>query len=66
MTKSTHWKQVIFYLNDVLDVRKDDKLYGSIAVKKGRKNPRELEIKLSYHIQNDSHKLEKTQFFSLM
>lgn len=65
MTKSTHWKQTIFYLNDVVEVRKDDKLYGCIAVKKGRENPRELDIKLSYHIHNDSHKIDKVQFYSL-
>mmetsp|Transcript_20463 Transcript_20463/g.23606 ORF Transcript_20463/g.23606 Transcript_20463/m.23606 type:complete len:402 (+) Transcript_20463:30-1235(+) len=66
MTKSTHWKQTIFYLNDVIDVKKDDKLQGSIAVKKSRENPRALEIKLSYHVETETQKLDKTQFYSLM
>lgn len=66
MTNWTHWKQTVFYLHDVLDVKKDDVIRGSIAVKKSRENPRELEIKLSYSIDNDAHKqLNKTQFYKL-
>jgi len=31
--KYTHWKQSIFYLEEKLDVRKGDVLYGSIATR---------------------------------
>jgi len=63
--KETHWKQTVFYLNDVLTVKKGDVIKGSIAVKKCPTNPRELDIKLSYHLENNHHKISKTQFYRL-
>ena len=46
----THWKQTVFYLERPLLVRKGDQLRGSIAVRKSKTNFRELDIKISYHI----------------
>jgi len=46
----THWKQSVFYLDQNLIVRPGDKLHGSIAVRKSKTNFRELDIKISYHI----------------
>ncbi len=63
--RETHWKQTVFYLNDVIKVKKGDKLAGSIAVKKSTANIRELDIKLSYKIENDYHTLNKSQFYRL-
>ena len=48
--KYTHWKQTVFYLEHDLDVRVGDVLYGSIACRKSKSNFRELDIKISYHI----------------
>ena len=48
--KYTHWKQTVFYLEHDLDVRIGDVLYGSIASRKSKTNFRELDIKISYHI----------------
>jgi protein arginine N-methyltransferase 1 len=50
LKKYTHWKQSIFYLEDSLSVRKGDTLYGSIATRQDKTNFRELNIKVSYHI----------------
>ena len=50
MKKYTHWKQSVFYLEKPLDVRKGDTLYGSLACRQDRTNFRELNIKISYHI----------------
>jgi type I protein arginine methyltransferase len=63
--KETHWKQTVLYLNDVIKVSKGDTLRGSIAVKKSTVNPRELDIKLSYRIENDYTSLNKSQFYRL-
>jgi protein arginine N-methyltransferase 1 len=63
--KDTHWKQTVFYLNDVLKVKTGDVLSGSIAVKKCIGNPRELDIKLSYHLKNGSQEVNKKQFYRL-
>ena len=50
--KSTHWKQVIFYTDNDIFVDKGDILKGSLAVRKSNANFRELDIKMSFHIQN--------------
>lgn len=55
----------MFYLNDVLDVQKDEVVYGSIAVKKDRNNPREHDIKISYHFENDFQDVDGVQFYKI-
>jgi protein arginine N-methyltransferase 1 len=63
--KETHWKQTVFYLNDVLTVKRGEFITGSIAVKKCVKNPRELDIKLSYNLKNQTQAVSKTQYYRL-
>lgn len=48
--KGTHWKQVVFYLEKDLQVNKGDVLEGSFACRKAVDNFRELDIKISFHI----------------
>ena len=47
----THWKQTVFYLNDVVNVENGDTLRGSIAVRKSRTNFREVDVKISCHFR---------------
>ena len=49
--KYTHWKQSVLYLEKPLRVQVGDILYGSIAVRQDRKNFRELNIKMSFHME---------------
>ena len=49
--QSTHWKQTVFYLDHELDVRKGDVLQGSFCTRQGKVNFRELDIKVSYHLE---------------
>ena len=51
LKKYTHWKQSVFYLERPLDCRKGDTIYGSIATRQDSKNFRELNIKISYHLE---------------
>jgi len=51
MKKYTHWKQCTFYLDKPLDVRKGDTLYGSIATRQDKVNFRDLNIKMSFHVE---------------
>jgi protein arginine N-methyltransferase 1 len=46
----THWKQTVLYLEKDLIVREGDVLEGSIAIRQSEANFRELDIKVSYHI----------------
>ncbi|CAD8085966.1 unnamed protein product [Paramecium primaurelia] len=50
--ESTHWKQTVFYIEEPLAVKNNDIISGSIAVKKNAQNPRHLDIKISYHLEN--------------
>ncbi|PHJ22706.1 arginine n-methyltransferase [Cystoisospora suis] len=63
----THWKQTVFYMEDVLVADVGDKVEGMIAVKKSRKNPRDLDIKISYNFKpkHSSRPLANTQFYRL-
>jgi protein arginine N-methyltransferase 1 len=42
----THWKQTVFYLEDVICARAGDVLSGTMHIKPNGKNPRDLDIAL--------------------
>ena len=64
--KPTHWKQTIFYLSEPVVAAKQGKtLEGSIAVKKSDSNPRDLDIKISYHYQDEDRKIGYKQLYKL-
>lgn len=47
----THWKQVELYLEKNIKVNKGEVVKGNIAILKDQKNPRYLNIKVSYHFE---------------
>jgi len=49
----THWKQVVFYIEDNVYVKNGEKLKGNIAVIKDKKNFRFINVKISYHFDNN-------------
>ena len=56
---STHWKQTVFYVNEPFPVDNGDVVQGSIAVKKSDRNPRDLDIKISVHLESKGvHQVE--------
>lgn len=63
----THWKQTVFYMEHVLVGEVGDTVKGLIAVKKNKKNPRDLDIKISYEFQNRHtvKPITNTQFYRL-
>lgn len=60
LKKYTHWKQSVFYLEKPLDVRKGETIYGSIATRQDKVNFRELNIKISFHM--DEERIQKHFF----
>eukprot|EP00696_Hemimastix_kukwesjijk_P001009 gnl/Hemi2/11322_TR3918_c0_g1_i1.p1 gnl/Hemi2/11322_TR3918_c0_g1~~gnl/Hemi2/11322_TR3918_c0_g1_i1.p1 ORF type:complete len:361 (+),score=110.90 gnl/Hemi2/11322_TR3918_c0_g1_i1:138-1220(+) len=44
----THWKQTVFYLNNTLVVKHGEKLAGTLSCVPNVKNPRDLDIEISY------------------
>jgi type I protein arginine methyltransferase len=51
-TTSTHWKQTVFYIDGEFDLEKGDELYGSLAIRKNKRHPRELDIKISFNCRD--------------
>ncbi|KAF2000025.1 S-adenosyl-L-methionine-dependent methyltransferase [Amniculicola lignicola CBS 123094] len=52
-TKYTHWKQTVFYLQDVLTVEEGEKITGTLENKPSEKNHRDLDIKISYTLHTE-------------
>jgi hypothetical protein len=50
--KYTHWKQTTFYADSGSKVERDDVIYGSVCGRQSKANHRELDVKMSYHIEN--------------
>jgi protein arginine N-methyltransferase 1 len=46
----THWKQTVFYTNDALPVRQGDVIEGTFAMAPHPRNPRDLNIDISYSL----------------
>ncbi|KAI0974390.1 HNRNP arginine N-methyltransferase [Xylaria arbuscula] len=50
-TKYTHWKQTVFYLQDVLTVQQDEDVTCTLVVKPNEKNRRDLDIQIDYKLE---------------
>jgi protein arginine N-methyltransferase 1 len=44
----THWKQTVFYLDDVIEVKKNDVIELSLANRPNERNPRELDVEINW------------------
>ncbi|KAF3102790.1 type I protein arginine N-methyltransferase Rmt1 [Orbilia oligospora] len=53
--KYTHWKQTVFYLDDVLTVKNGEHLQGVLSSKPTEKNRRDLDVKIEYVFQGEDH-----------
>ena len=52
-TKYTHWKQTVFYLQDVLTAEEGEKITGTLINKPSEKNHRDLDISIEYKLETD-------------
>ncbi|KAJ4350250.1 Nuclear SAM-dependent mono-and asymmetric methyltransferase [Didymosphaeria variabile] len=52
-TKYTHWKQTVFYLQDVLTVEEGEKIVGELENRPSEKNHRDLDITISYKLNTE-------------
>lgn len=52
-TKYTHWKQTVFYLQDVLTVEVGEEIKGVLACKPNKDNRRDLDIAIQYEMQSE-------------
>lgn len=63
--KYTHWKQTVLYSEEDIEVRQNDVMTGSIAVRQSATNFRELDIKISYHIDTPLQKKDIVNMYKL-
>lgn len=61
MNPYTHWKQTVFYMDTVLDVKKGDVIKGSIASRPNSTNPREIDVEISWDLQTQSKDKKREQ-----
>jgi protein arginine N-methyltransferase 1 len=61
----THWKQTVFYLDEVLMVNEGDVIEGTLRCKKNAKNPRDLDIEIDIKFEGEHQKVDRTQKYLL-
>lgn len=54
MDHYTHWKQTVFYMDQVLDLKKGDVINGSIAARPNEINPREIDIEFTWKVDTET------------
>eukprot|EP00741_Cyanophora_paradoxa_P000462 tig00000405_g450.t1 len=63
--KSTHWKQTVFYMDDVLIVNQGEVITGNINVAPNAKNPRDLDISIRYKFDGKNGSWDHAQDYRL-
>lgn len=63
--RSTHWKQTVFYLEDVIPACEGEALTGTLKCAPNSKNPRDLDIVLSYTFEGERGSFARTQRFRM-
>mmetsp|Transcript_15388 Transcript_15388/g.23056 ORF Transcript_15388/g.23056 Transcript_15388/m.23056 type:complete len:342 (-) Transcript_15388:121-1146(-) len=61
----THWKQTVFYLNEVLLVSKGETITGNIHVSPNKKNPRDMDINIDFTFEGKFGKIQDKQEYFL-
>ncbi|KAH0604441.1 uncharacterized protein H6S33_006818 [Morchella sextelata] len=55
--KYTHWKQTVFYLQEILTVNRGETIVGHISSKPTERNRRDLDVKIDYKLEaEDPHR----------
>jgi protein arginine N-methyltransferase 1 len=61
----THWKQTVFYLDDVLSMKKGEEIRGEFSCRPNKKNPRDQDFVISYVFEGEYDKIEHSQEYFL-
>ncbi|CAH8262767.1 unnamed protein product [Arabidopsis lyrata] len=64
-SRATHWKQTVLYLEDVLTICEGETITGSMTISQNKKNPRDVDIKLSYSLNGQHCKISRTQLYKM-
>jgi len=61
----THWKQTVFYLNDVLSIKRGEEIRGEFSCKPNDQNPRDLDFVIEYSFKGEYETVQGKQEFYL-
>jgi protein arginine N-methyltransferase 1 len=61
----THWKQTVFYLEDVISIREKEVITGVVTCKPNGKNPRDLDIQIDYEFNGQNMQSKKSQKYNM-
>jgi len=61
----THWKQTVFYLDETIIMSEGEELTGHLTCLPNARNPRDLDITISYNFNGCHSKCSKTQQYYL-
>jgi len=64
-SRYTHWKQTVFYLEDVLSIRQGEVITGSLSCKPNQKNKRDLDIVINYDFKGSTMSASGAQHFNM-
>ncbi|KAK4800033.1 hypothetical protein SAY86_025398 [Trapa natans] len=64
-SRSTHWKQTVLYLEDVITICEGEAVTGSLTVAPNKKNPRDVDIKLKYSFNGKRCSASRVQFYKM-
>eukprot|EP01119_Soliformovum_irregulare_P001347 TRINITY_DN11073_c0_g1_i1.p1 TRINITY_DN11073_c0_g1~~TRINITY_DN11073_c0_g1_i1.p1 ORF type:complete len:343 (-),score=92.96 TRINITY_DN11073_c0_g1_i1:264-1265(-) len=56
----THWKQTVFYLQDVLSVKKGESIQGTFSCAPNAKNFRDLDLKIAFKFEGEYETLDSS------
>ncbi|KAF7813913.1 putative protein arginine N-methyltransferase 1 [Senna tora] len=64
-SRTTHWKQTVLYLEDVLTVCEGESIVGSMTVSPNKKNPRDVDIMLKYSFNGARCTASRVQYYKM-
>lgn len=64
-SRHTHWKQTVFYLEDTLIVNQGEVVEGVLKCSPNKKNPRDLDIKMTYNFRGKNMQASRTQQYRM-
>ena len=63
--RHTHWKQTVFYLEDTLIVQQGEVIEGVLKCTPNKKNPRDLDLSITYSFQGKHMSANRTQQYRM-
>ena len=63
--RSTHWKQVVFYLDEQVTINAGEMLEGVLTCVPNASNPRDLDISIEYNFDGENSHVHTTQEYRM-